>query len=984
MARLTITAFGSLQATLDDQPVTAFAYDKVRALLAYLAIQQAHPIHRDLLADLLWPNQPTTSARKQLRSALATLRGAIDDAEAAPPFLLISRDRLQFNPLSDHFLDVQHFGRLLDVAAGHNHGEGQACADCAEQLAEAVNLYRGVLLDQLVLRDCPAWEEWVTQQREMFHQQVCQALQRLMHYSAAGGQRDKAQAYARQLLNLDPWDEGAYRCLMLSLYQAGKRAAALQQYEQLRKVLADELGVEPSAESLALQQQILADELMVGSQRVAPQFAPGESVVQPEVLAVQEEPPAREQAGPQGQARRTDRNQQRMLERVRAFWVDGVLERSLHTRVLLSLGLDYTSEVTRHPWHMLFQSGDEALYELPGQADIVAMYDQLEGELLILGAPGAGKTTMLLQLARTLLRRAESDGNLPMPVIFHLSSWAAQRLPISTWLVEELIVRYQVPRRLAQKWVSDKQVLPLLDGLDEVVAEQRVACVEALNQFRDEHWLLGTVVCSRTTDYAALGVRLRLRGAVVVQPLNNTQIEAYLQQGGEQLGAVRRLLSEDRLLYELANTPLMLSIIVIAYQGAATTVVPRLSSLDERRKHLFATYTQRMLARRIQPRYHPQQTMRALIWLARMMLQRSQSVFLIESLQPDWLGGKLREHYAPLVLLIVSLIIGLGSGIANGVASSVLALLPNLLIGGVVGIIGGLLAGVFTWLMVWMGERLLQSDQRWGDLTKPNWWQAMLQAVPFAAAMGIAVAITVGAGYSTGEGLAFGVITAVASLFLLILMRQTGRIQLVEAYRWSLRRALRGFLPGALLGLTVGLVLGIAYWSTAGVASALVLLFGTMFAFGLTSQGLEQTTVPNQGIWRTGRHALSIAIVVGVIASCVHGLTNGLTQGQQYGIAVGITAGLNDMLIGGIIVGGIACIRHFVLRLLLWRAGYVPWNYARFLDYAADLLFLQKTGGSYIFTHRLLMEYFASLRPETEQIQPSPEEGLAPEARRLA
>jgi len=61
--------------------------------------------------------------------------------------------------------------------------------------------------------------------------------------------------------------------------------------------------------------------------------------------------------------------------------------------------------------------------------------------------------------------------------------------------------------------------------------------------------------------------------------------------------------------------------------------------------------------------------------------------------------------------------------------------------------------------------------------------------------------------------------------------------------------------------------------------------------------------------------------------------------------------------------GGFAYLQHYVLCTLLWRNDYAPWNYIRFLDYAAERVFLRKVGGGYIFTHRLLMEYFATLEP---------------------
>jgi hypothetical protein len=59
--------------------------------------------------------------------------------------------------------------------------------------------------------------------------------------------------------------------------------------------------------------------------------------------------------------------------------------------------------------------------------------------------------------------------------------------------------------------------------------------------------------------------------------------------------------------------------------------------------------------------------------------------------------------------------------------------------------------------------------------------------------------------------------------------------------------------------------------------------------------------------------------------------------------------------------GGQAVLQHFTLRLILYFKGFIPWNYAKFLDWASDKLFLQKVGGGYIFIHRSLMEHFAEM-----------------------
>jgi hypothetical protein len=75
------------------------------------------------------------------------------------------------------------------------------------------------------------------------------------------------------------------------------------------------------------------------------------------------------------------------------------------------------------------------------------------------------------------------------------------------------------------------------------------------------------------------------------------------------------------------------------------------------------------------------------------------------------------------------------------------------------------------------------------------------------------------------------------------------------------------------------------------------------------------------------------------------------------GLFIGLTCGL----LLGLLNGWLACLRHIVLRWLLWRHKAIPWNYPRFLNYAAERILLRRVGGGYIFVHRLLLEYFVDL-----------------------
>ena len=131
MGRLSLSLLGSVQIALDEQPVSDFTYQKARALVAYLAVEADRAHQRDALAGLLWPDQPDQSARTNLRQALAKLREAIRDADASAPFLLITRDTVQFNLESDFELDLAAFTATLTECQSHSHRGLDRCHACA-------------------------------------------------------------------------------------------------------------------------------------------------------------------------------------------------------------------------------------------------------------------------------------------------------------------------------------------------------------------------------------------------------------------------------------------------------------------------------------------------------------------------------------------------------------------------------------------------------------------------------------------------------------------------------------------------------------------------------------------------------------------------------------------------------------------------------------------------------------------------------------
>ncbi|MGD8738136.1 MAG: BTAD domain-containing putative transcriptional regulator, partial [Anaerolineae bacterium] len=278
MARLSISCLGSFQVRLDGQPVTDFKSNKVRALLAYLVVEADRSHRREVLAGLLWPEWPDRDALSNLRYALSDLRGTIGDRAADPPFLLITRSTLQFNAASDHWLDVASFAEL-----------GQL--DDQSSLDEAATLYRGSFLEGFTLSDSAAFEEWMLFTRERLARRISATLHKLAETCEQRGAFGQAQSYARRQIELEPWDEMAHQHLMRALALAGQRSAALAQYEACRRLLADELGVEPGMATTRLYEQIRDGQLRVLPESPTPIAAsPADDTAKlPRFL--QEEPP---------------------------------------------------------------------------------------------------------------------------------------------------------------------------------------------------------------------------------------------------------------------------------------------------------------------------------------------------------------------------------------------------------------------------------------------------------------------------------------------------------------------------------------------------------------------------------------------------------------------------------------------------------------------------------------------------------------------
>lgn len=647
------------------------------------------------------------------------------------------------------------------------------------------------------------------------------------------------------------------------------------------------------------------------------------------------------------------RNRQALLNKVKNFWVQGVLETSLHHQVVIQLGLEDRSHVLATPWNLVVETADRTQTILSEGTIVLDLFDRLGTgrTLLILGEPGAGKTITLLQLARELIARAEQDMEHLIPVVFNLSTWSSKWHSLADWLVAELNTKYQVPKAIAQPWVTQQQLLLLLDGLDEVRAEYRDACVVALNQFQQAH---GTemVVCSRIKDYERLSHRLTVQRAIYLRSLTPEQVDGYLNSLNTDLTGLRALLADDTILQELARSPLLLNIMVLAYESIKLEDLPK-TSVENHHQRLFNTYINRMLKRRGgEARYSPAQTVRWLSWLAQHLVRSSQTIFLIEWIDRSWLQTLWQRW---LYIILASLIVGLAFGLV--VSLSVESNQHWLSVGLTVWAVYSLANILMTWITIVI-ERM-----------HPSPHQAFLQRLIGSLCTGLLTALLFGmvAGVARTHQVGWYVAVLTAPIVGVLDWHLGGTVGMsflipIEALRWSWTNVRRYLLFGLIGSAPLGLLLGLTSVIGRNVIEGLLLIMLGGLIFGLltglrASAEIETHTTPNQGIWRSAKTSVTTAFTISVgFALVIHLLSRWLNISSNWGVFYGLFVGL--------LMGGTACIVHISLRTVFYVHNYMPWNYARFLDYCCDRIFLQKVGGGYIFIHRLLMEHFAAMQFE--------------------
>jgi len=670
-----------------------------------------------------------------------------------------------------------------------------------------------------------------------------------------------------------------------------------------------------------------------------------------------------------------------ITERVKEFWIDGVLAESRQVGAHLQLEYELRFDLISHPWKGQVKLPDRLRTLLPGEDSIQQVFRKYDQSLLILGGPGSGKTITLLELARDLLDRVEEEplSGQPIPVVFHLASWKGPQQSIADWIVEELVVKYYIASRFGKSWLRRNRLLPLLDGLDEVRPGDRPACINSINQFSQNLLPPGIAICSRLTEYAESSIHLELKGAICLKPLSDEQLEYYFSSSAVNLAGLRSVILRDEALHELATCPLTLGIMAVTYTEAGRVPIEGSSTVRERREQIIESYVECMFDRRgDRPLdYSRQRVFSCLSWLAKSLKDNPRGIFMIESLQPSLLDTpQLKWVYSLFSRVPLGAMLALGGWTSRSVAAGCNGLFTS--------IIGSVKAGCqFTAPRIkWLSPRsdflrfwcnyafylslLLCFDVALFDPAAPDW-----------------------------GGLA-AMWAAVGALIFEPLRRKVNQdndVAPVELLEWSWWGTITGIRRGLLVGLVIGpaeaivdyFKLSVTHGSliepmVAATRFPLVWFLGTVLyylssgaIYGIFVSAfldamktkLNMTKVrPNEGMRSSLRNAFlggicaTIWCLTGVlIRTFLMGTTKEISWEPwrivQFSVMIGFATWLY--------YGGFDAAKHYTLRLLLSLAGIVPLNLARFLDHAARLNLVRRAGGGYIFMHPLILDYFANV-----------------------
>ena len=235
---LEIKALGNLTVTKDGKPLPTLGSLRAQVLLTFLALEGGSH-NRNYLTAMFWPDSPEDKALTSLRVTLTELRKAVGE------YLSINRTEVSLLPDSQVYLDIFELEKLLKQ----------------RKVTEALDLYRGDLLTGIYIPGSIEFENWRRWESERIRILIAEHLEERIKNRISLSRYQEVEELSRSLLRIDPINEFANQYYAIALALSGHRSTAVKHIQSFRKILQDELGIEPSCEFSEIQEWISEGDL---------------------------------------------------------------------------------------------------------------------------------------------------------------------------------------------------------------------------------------------------------------------------------------------------------------------------------------------------------------------------------------------------------------------------------------------------------------------------------------------------------------------------------------------------------------------------------------------------------------------------------------------------------------------------------------------------------------------------------------------------
>jgi len=589
-------------------------------------------------------------------------------------------------------------------------------------------------------------------------------------------------------------------------------------------------------------------------------------------------------------------------------------------------------------------------------------------KLLIVGDPASGKSTVLLILAKELLSYAKREEKQQIPILLDLITWKEEYESFDLWIVKQLKEKYGISRDIGERYLPENKIFPLLDGLDELETHLQEKCVQQINIFNKKYRPKNIVVTSRKSVYELLNTKLELDFTINIMPISEDQAAAYLNKVGR--GDLWTDIKNDNELINIFKNPLFIKLFYLSYNklNEDNKKYLKINShhlLDTYIDKIFKTYENEINQhKRDKKTLDRNETMIYLGWIARKLKENKISEFMIEQIQPTWLPNKEIKVY--------SIIVGIVFGLVLGFISALIVYINE-----------GFFHAVFCGAFIGITSAIYVRKHCVANLKIKH-----IERLSFSF-------------FNLNKGLnnGFFIGTQIGASLIFI------KVTLISISDWmpiDLKIIIKWlsipveWIENILLLFYLHIILSYEnqyFYNICEYVFNILIILSTIFMSGiigailsaivngLSGPEIEKKIIPNYGVKMSGYNSI-VFFVIGSIVGAVF-IVLGNFADEQVMILVKnhnkvlsylffkdiYVNNLNTDILMGMFIGSIASayvpvlslVQHYIIRLLLWKNGNIPFNIINFLSCSVVRNFLQQVGGKYRFIHSILQEHIIKI-----------------------